>query len=99
VVERGVAPDGVVEVVDLANYSLHAFATRVEVNTPDKLALNRLEERLDHGADAPRPHVRLRLSIPRLIICIAKVAPGLSVSIFCMEADDEPISEVCGSGS
>jgi hypothetical protein len=23
----------------------------------------------------------------------------LSVSIFCMEADDEPISEVCGPGS
>jgi hypothetical protein len=39
VVESGVVPDGVVEVVDRASHSLHAVATRVEGGASDNLEL------------------------------------------------------------
>ena len=34
----------------------------------------------------------------RLIICRAEVASGWSGAISCMEANDEPVGEVCGPG-
>ena len=49
VVERRVAPHGVVEAVDIAGNGLPGLGAGVEDGAPDELGFDRLEERLDHG--------------------------------------------------
>ena len=43
------APDGVVEAVDIAGNGLRGFVAGVEDCSPDELGFDGLEERLDHG--------------------------------------------------
>jgi hypothetical protein len=43
------APDGIVEPVDVAANGLVGFVTGVEDGPPDELGFQGLEERLDHG--------------------------------------------------
>lgn len=49
IVERGVAPDRVVEAVDIAGNGLRGLVTGIEDGAPDHLGFDRLEERLDHS--------------------------------------------------
>ena len=48
-VEGGMAPDGIVEPVDVAANGLVGFLTGVEDGPPDELRFQGLEERLHHG--------------------------------------------------
>jgi transposase len=48
-VERRVAPDGIVEAVDVAADGLPGLGPGLEDGAPDQLGLQRLEEGLDHG--------------------------------------------------
>ena len=48
-VEGGMAPDGIVEPVDVAANGLVGFVAGVEDGPPDELGFQGLEERLDHG--------------------------------------------------
>src|SRR6478672_1567474 len=48
-VEGGMAPDGIVEPVDIAANSLVGFVAGVEDSPPDELGFQGLEERLHHG--------------------------------------------------
>ena len=43
------APDRVVEAVDITGNGLGGFGAGVEDSAPDKLGFNRLEERLDQS--------------------------------------------------
>ena len=43
------APDGVVEAVDIAGNGLRGLGAGVEDGSPDEFGFDRLEERLDHG--------------------------------------------------
>ena len=49
IVERGVAPDGIVEAIDIASNGLRSLVTGIKDGAPEELGLDRLEERLDHG--------------------------------------------------
>src|SRR5215218_7381196 len=48
-VEGGMAPDGIVEPVDVAANSPACLLAGVEDGPPDELGFQGLEERLDHG--------------------------------------------------
>ena len=48
-VESGMAPEGIVEPVDIAANSLVGLLAGVEDSAPDELGFQGLEERLDHG--------------------------------------------------
>src|SRR6187200_2051183 len=48
-VEGGMAPEGIVEPVDIAANSLVGLLAGVEDSAPDELGFQGLEERLDHG--------------------------------------------------
>ncbi len=48
-VERGMAPDGVVEAVDVSADGLCGFGACFEGSAPGEFGFQRLEERLDHG--------------------------------------------------
>ena len=43
------APDGVVDAVDIAGNGLRGLVTGIEDGAPHELGFDRLEERLDHG--------------------------------------------------
>jgi uncharacterized protein DUF1194 len=62
--QRRVAPERIVEAVDVAGQGVARLGPGPEHGAPDQLALQRLEERLDHGVDAPmsvkRPRVGTR---------------------------------------
>jgi hypothetical protein len=47
------SPDGIVEAVDIASDFGGRFSPAPEDSAPDEFGLQRLEERLDHGVDAP----------------------------------------------
>ena len=49
VVERGMAPHGIVEAVDIAGNGLPGLGAGVEHSAPDELGFDRFKERLDHG--------------------------------------------------
>src|SRR3954471_22515112 len=48
-VEGGMAPDGIIEPVDVAANGLVGLLAGVEDGPPDELGFQGLEERLDHG--------------------------------------------------
>src|SRR6476469_82980 len=48
-VEGGMAPEGIVEPIDVAANGLVGFMAGVEDSPPDELGFEGLEERLDHG--------------------------------------------------
>src|SRR4051795_4628111 len=48
-VEGGMAPDGIVEPIDVAANGQVGFVAGVEDGPPDELGFQGLEERLDHG--------------------------------------------------
>src|SRR3954471_7910923 len=47
--ERRVAPAGIVEPIDITGQSVDGLRPHLEDSAPDQLALQRLEERLNHG--------------------------------------------------
>src|SRR3954464_11336723 len=48
-VESGMAPDGIIEPIDVAANSLVCLLAGVEDGPPDELGFQGFEERLDHG--------------------------------------------------
>ena len=80
-VEGGMAPDGIVEPVDVAANGLVGFVAGVEDGPPDELGFQGLEERLDHGVvvaiplaghrDQDAVLVELGLIIDRAILAAA----------------------------
>ena len=81
VVERGMAPNGVVEAVDVAGNVACRVGAGEEGGSPDQLGFQRLEERLDHGVvvtvalarhrDADAVAAQLGLVIDRAVLAAA----------------------------
>src|SRR6476619_6761572 len=79
-VEGGMAPDGIVEPIDVAANSLVGFVAGVEDSPPDELGFQGLEERLHHGVivaiplaghrDQDAVLVELGLIIDRAILAV-----------------------------
>src|SRR4051812_4322643 len=65
-VESGMAPEGIVEPVDIAANSLVGLLAGVEDGPPDELGFQGLEERLDHGVVIASHHTRPEVRDPPL---------------------------------